>query len=65
DHIEVDPRDNREDFKASAGDTVVLGIDPSIRSLRLKNRKVCVLLCIKRDRMDSLCLHMSRSQEEF
>nr|GEZ14314.1 hypothetical protein [Tanacetum cinerariifolium] len=28
DHIEVDPRDNREEFEASAGDTVVLGIDP-------------------------------------
>nr|GEV54380.1 putative reverse transcriptase domain-containing protein [Tanacetum cinerariifolium] len=27
DHIEVDPRDDREEFKASAGDTVVLGID--------------------------------------
>nr|GFA17497.1 hypothetical protein [Tanacetum cinerariifolium] len=28
DHIEVDPRDDMEEFKASAGDTVVLGIDP-------------------------------------
>nr|GFC59631.1 hypothetical protein [Tanacetum cinerariifolium] len=28
DHIEVDPRDDREEFEASAGDTVVLGIDP-------------------------------------
>nr|GFD43284.1 hypothetical protein [Tanacetum cinerariifolium] len=28
DHIEVDPRDDREKFEASAGDTVVLGIDP-------------------------------------
>nr|GFA07888.1 hypothetical protein [Tanacetum cinerariifolium] len=27
DHIEVDPRDDREEFEASAGDTVVLGID--------------------------------------
>nr|GFA70837.1 hypothetical protein [Tanacetum cinerariifolium] len=26
-HIEVDPRDNKEEFEASAGDTVVLGID--------------------------------------
>nr|GFB11763.1 hypothetical protein [Tanacetum cinerariifolium] len=26
DHIEVDPRDDREEFKASAGDTVVLGL---------------------------------------
>nr|GEU46005.1 hypothetical protein [Tanacetum cinerariifolium] len=28
DHIEVDPRDDREKFEASVGDTVVLGIDP-------------------------------------
>nr|GEV99434.1 hypothetical protein [Tanacetum cinerariifolium] len=28
DHIEVDPRDDREEFKASAGDTIMLGIDP-------------------------------------
>nr|GEU99759.1 retrovirus-related Pol polyprotein from transposon 17.6 [Tanacetum cinerariifolium] len=28
DHIEVDPRDDREEFEVSAGDTVVLGIDP-------------------------------------
>nr|GFB05201.1 hypothetical protein [Tanacetum cinerariifolium] len=27
DHSEVDPRDDREEFEASAGDTVVLGID--------------------------------------
>nr|GEV90739.1 putative reverse transcriptase domain-containing protein [Tanacetum cinerariifolium] len=30
DHIEVDPMDNMEDFEASAGDTVVLGIDPRL-----------------------------------
>nr|GEU81663.1 hypothetical protein [Tanacetum cinerariifolium] len=93
DHIEVDPRDDREELEASAGDTVVLGIDrrivgiettqrqleadqmiasgasagmtESIRRLRLKNLKVYALLCIKRDRVDSLCLHMSHSQEEF
>nr|GFA00879.1 hypothetical protein [Tanacetum cinerariifolium] len=28
DHIKVDPRDDREEFEASAEDTVVLGIDP-------------------------------------
>nr|GEX70060.1 putative reverse transcriptase domain-containing protein [Tanacetum cinerariifolium] len=28
DHIEVDPRDDRKEFEASAGDTVMLGIDP-------------------------------------
>nr|GEY72637.1 hypothetical protein [Tanacetum cinerariifolium] len=28
DHIEVDLRDDREEFKASAGDTIMLGIDP-------------------------------------
>nr|GEV91301.1 hypothetical protein [Tanacetum cinerariifolium] len=27
DHIEVDPRDDREEFEVSAGDTVVLGMD--------------------------------------
>nr|GEX35825.1 putative reverse transcriptase domain-containing protein [Tanacetum cinerariifolium] len=32
DYIEVDPRDDREEFEASAGDTVVLGID--LRSLK-------------------------------
>nr|GEU77660.1 putative reverse transcriptase domain-containing protein [Tanacetum cinerariifolium] len=129
DHIEVGPRDDREEFEASARDTIVLGIDPrsvpmvdeeivepvrgdsssssgtrdgtvrpvedipvdldgairdfyhhmskmiasrpragmadSIRSLRSKNLKVCALLCIKRDRMDSLRLYMSRSREKF
>nr|GFD42799.1 hypothetical protein [Tanacetum cinerariifolium] len=28
DHIEVDLRDDMEEFEASAGDAVVLGIDP-------------------------------------
>nr|GEZ28949.1 hypothetical protein [Tanacetum cinerariifolium] len=28
DQVEVDPRDDREEFEASTGDTVVLGIDP-------------------------------------
>nr|GEV38908.1 hypothetical protein [Tanacetum cinerariifolium] len=149
DHIKVDPRGDREEFKASAGDTIVLQIDPrsipmvdeeiiepirgnssssfgtrvgtvtsvedmpvdldddihdlyhhmsevcvdrivgiettqrqleahqmiasgeragmakSIRSLRSKDLKVRALLCIERDRVDSLRLHMSRSPEEF
>ncbi|GKE79614.1 hypothetical protein Tco_1545734 [Tanacetum coccineum] len=40
-------------------------ITERIESLRLENLKVRALLCIERDRMDSLRLHMSRSQEEF
>ncbi|GJT43966.1 hypothetical protein Tco_0952681 [Tanacetum coccineum] len=36
-----------------------------IESLRLENLNVRALLCIERDRVDSLRLHMSRSQEEF
>nr|GEY00075.1 hypothetical protein [Tanacetum cinerariifolium] len=28
DHIKVDPRDDREEFEASAGDIILLGIDP-------------------------------------
>ncbi|GJU30892.1 hypothetical protein Tco_1174481 [Tanacetum coccineum] len=36
-----------------------------IYSLRLENLKVCAMLDIERDRMSSLCLHMSLSQEEF
>nr|GEU79583.1 hypothetical protein [Tanacetum cinerariifolium] len=92
DHIEVDPRDDREDFEASVGDIVVLGIDSrsvsmvdeeiiepvrgdsssssgtrdgTVRSLRSENLKVRALLCIEIDHVDSLRLHMSRSQEEF
>nr|GEY68762.1 integrator complex subunit 11 [Tanacetum cinerariifolium] len=41
------------------------GMAESIRSLRSENLKVRALLCIERDRVDSLPLHMSRSQEEF
>nr|GEZ47905.1 hypothetical protein [Tanacetum cinerariifolium] len=36
-----------------------------IESLRSENLKVHALFCIERDRVDSLRLHMSRSQEEF
>nr|GEY70015.1 reverse transcriptase [Tanacetum cinerariifolium] len=37
----------------------------SIRSLRSENLKVRALLCIERDCLDSLRLHMSHSKEEF
>ncbi|GJS46351.1 hypothetical protein Tco_0596472 [Tanacetum coccineum] len=36
-----------------------------IDSLRLENLKVHAMLDIERDRVNSLCLHMSLSQEEF
>nr|GEX26731.1 hypothetical protein [Tanacetum cinerariifolium] len=124
DHVKINPKDDKEEFKANAGDTVVLGIDmrlvpmvdkeivkpvggdssnsssirngtirsvedipidldgairnfyhhmseseswygKSIESLWSENLKVCDLLCIERDRVDSLRLHMSYSQEEF
>nr|GEX15275.1 retrotransposon protein, putative, Ty3-gypsy subclass [Tanacetum cinerariifolium] len=38
DHIKVDPRDDREDFEASAGDTIVLGIDP--RSMMMVDEEI-------------------------
>nr|GEX19460.1 putative reverse transcriptase domain-containing protein [Tanacetum cinerariifolium] len=38
DHIEVDPRDDNEEFEASAGDTVVLGIDP--RSVPMVDKEI-------------------------
>nr|GFC22207.1 hypothetical protein [Tanacetum cinerariifolium] len=41
------------------------GMAERIESLRSKNLKVRVLWCIERDHVDSLRLHMSRSQEEF
>nr|GFA90694.1 hypothetical protein [Tanacetum cinerariifolium] len=37
----------------------------SIRSLRSENLKVRALLCIEKDCVDSLRLHMSHSKEEF
>ncbi|GJT28095.1 hypothetical protein Tco_0908370 [Tanacetum coccineum] len=52
-----------------AGQTIVGGararMDESIRSLRLENLKVRGLLCVDRDRVDILRLHMSRSWEKF
>ncbi|GKC07863.1 hypothetical protein Tco_0999473, partial [Tanacetum coccineum] len=131
DHVEIDPRDVRDDTKeyevdTSAGDTVEVGIDlmsaaiveeeivepvgedssdssstrdgivrsfedmsidlndvrrleadqliarrqrvsmiERIDSLRLENLKVHAMLDIERDRVNSLRLHMSLSQEEF
>nr|GFB89300.1 hypothetical protein [Tanacetum cinerariifolium] len=38
DHIEVDPRDDREEFEASDGDTVVLGID--LRSVPMVDKDI-------------------------
>nr|GEX14057.1 putative reverse transcriptase domain-containing protein [Tanacetum cinerariifolium] len=38
DHIEVDPRDDREEFEASVGDIVVLGIDP--RSVSIIDKEI-------------------------
>ncbi|GJT12209.1 putative reverse transcriptase domain-containing protein [Tanacetum coccineum] len=128
DHVEIDPRDVRDDTEeyeadTSAGDTVEVGIDPMsapiveeeiielagedssdssgtrdgivrsfedilidlndvvrdfyhhmservsmverIERLRLENLKVRAMLDIERDRVNSLRLHMSLSQEEF
>ncbi|GKC66905.1 hypothetical protein Tco_1099503, partial [Tanacetum coccineum] len=41
------------------------GLADRIRRLGQENLKVRALLCIKRDRVDSLCHHMALSQEEF
>nr|GEW62843.1 retrotransposon protein, putative, Ty3-gypsy subclass [Tanacetum cinerariifolium] len=38
DHIEVDPRDDREEFEANDGDTVVLGMDP--RSVPMVDKEI-------------------------
>nr|GEY65574.1 reverse transcriptase domain-containing protein [Tanacetum cinerariifolium] len=42
DYIEVDPRDDREEFEASARDTVVLGID--LRSLLMVDEEIVELV---------------------
>ncbi|GKA56259.1 hypothetical protein Tco_0755331, partial [Tanacetum coccineum] len=128
DHVEIDPRDVRDDTEGyeadtSAGDTIEVGINPMsapiieeeiveptgedpsdssgtrdgivrsfedmpigldddvrdfyhhmskrvsmierIDSLRLEKLKVRAMLDIERDRVNSLCLYMSLSQEEF
>ncbi|GJR63563.1 hypothetical protein Tco_1505725 [Tanacetum coccineum] len=41
------------------------GLTDRVRSLVRENRKVRALLCIERDRVDSLHHHMALSQEEF
>ncbi|GKE81388.1 hypothetical protein Tco_1551388, partial [Tanacetum coccineum] len=40
-------------------------LDRIIESLGWENLRVRALLCIERDRVDSLCRHMTLSQEEF
>nr|GEV51607.1 putative RNA-directed DNA polymerase, eukaryota, reverse transcriptase zinc-binding domain protein [Tanacetum cinerariifolium] len=61
--IETTQRQLKADQMIASGERA--GMAESIRSLRLENLKVRALLCIKRDHVDILCLHMSRSQEEF
>ncbi|GKD61408.1 hypothetical protein Tco_1298917, partial [Tanacetum coccineum] len=41
------------------------GLAERVRSLGRENLRVRALLCIERDRVDSLCRHMTLSQEEF
>nr|GEW72794.1 hypothetical protein [Tanacetum cinerariifolium] len=41
------------------------GLAYRVRRLGRENLRVQALLCIKRDRVDSLCHHMALSQEEF
>ncbi|GJY00588.1 hypothetical protein Tco_0357606 [Tanacetum coccineum] len=41
------------------------GLADRVRSLGRENQRVRALLCIKRDRVDSLRRHMALSQEEF
>ncbi|GKE67369.1 hypothetical protein Tco_1521530, partial [Tanacetum coccineum] len=73
DHVEIDLRDVRDDTEeyeadTSVGDTVRgqrVGMIERIDSLRLENLKVHAMLDIERDRVNSLRLHMSLSQEEF
>nr|GEX99492.1 putative reverse transcriptase domain-containing protein [Tanacetum cinerariifolium] len=61
--IEATQRQLEADQMIASGERA--GMVESIRSLRLENLKVRGLLCIKRDHVDSLRLHMSRSQEEM
>nr|GEU47409.1 hypothetical protein [Tanacetum cinerariifolium] len=73
DRVKIDPRDDCWDETTQRqleADQIIAsgaraGMAKRIRSLRSKNLKVRALLCIKIDRVDSLRLHMSRSQEEF
>ncbi|GKA69643.1 putative reverse transcriptase domain-containing protein [Tanacetum coccineum] len=43
----------------------IIGIETVQRCLRLENLKVCAMLDIEKDRVNSLRLHISLSQEEF
>ncbi|GKA07759.1 putative reverse transcriptase domain-containing protein [Tanacetum coccineum] len=62
--MQIDLGDVIQDGQELAG-TQRLRMVERIESLRLENLKVQELLSIKRDRVDSLHLHMSRSHEEF
>nr|GEY76633.1 hypothetical protein [Tanacetum cinerariifolium] len=61
--IETTQRQLKVDQMIASGERSSMA--KNIKSLRSKNLKVHAMLCIERDRVDSLCLHMSRSQEEF
>nr|GEU38228.1 reverse transcriptase domain-containing protein [Tanacetum cinerariifolium] len=61
--IETTQRQLEADQMIASGERA--GMAESIRSLRSEDLKVRALLCIERDRVDSLRLYMSRSQEEF
>ncbi|GKB99819.1 hypothetical protein Tco_0985956 [Tanacetum coccineum] len=69
-----DIREDEEEFKTThrqleAGQLMASGervdLTDRIRSLRRENLMVRALLCIERDRVDSLRHHMALSQEEF
>nr|GEV60541.1 putative reverse transcriptase domain-containing protein [Tanacetum cinerariifolium] len=61
--IDTTQRQLEADQMIVSGERV--GMAESIRSLRSENLKVRALLCIERDHVDSLRLHMSRSLEEI
>ncbi|GJR99199.1 putative reverse transcriptase domain-containing protein [Tanacetum coccineum] len=70
DQVEIDPKDIETVQRRLEADQLIASgerarMTERIDSLRLENLKVRALLCIKRDCVDSLRLHMSRSQEEF
>nr|GEU33580.1 reverse transcriptase domain-containing protein [Tanacetum cinerariifolium] len=74
DHVIDIPLQRIEDIKITqrqleAGQLIAsgerAGLSDRTRSLERENLKVQALLCIKRDRVDSLCHHMALSQEEF
>nr|GEZ72971.1 hypothetical protein [Tanacetum cinerariifolium] len=74
DYIKVDPRDDREEFEASAGDTVVLGIDSG--SVRMVDEEIVKPVrgdssssfgtrCYKRKKYRSLPILASQSPMEL